>query len=851
MRVIVHVDLDCFYAQVEQRRLGLDGDVDAVAVQQWSNLIAVNYVARRHGVKRGMPAHEAQKLCPGLRCVHVETIGEGGVVVEDPTPPAPGATRDPMVKASLRRYRGASREVFAALAAHCDLVERASIDEAFLDVTAQSAALLKEAQAAAAAAGRSAGHGDGVGEVHSNDGREEEGTGGHEDGAGVAGASGDAPDPDGEGVAAGQQQHQCKPKDYRRELDFRTQRHSQVVDAEHDATATELSQSQEAAAAAAPELTESARLLLAGGVVVDRIRRAVREATGFTVSAGIAANRVVAKLASARNKPNKQTIVPLSLQSAMMRSIPFREVRGFGGKYGSALEAALSAKDGDGGGADVVTRRVRNGWHDPKAADDAPPLTCGDLLDVFGGTDGTKRFAQRCSIPLDAATAVMRSVAGEGMDEVKPNLKPKSLSACKSAYLGDAAMVRRCMAVLAEELVERMAEDELLWRRRATTLVVHHRGALKKDHLSKWKAGKTSELTRDRNRQCRMPLGAEATVEASNSQGETARKTVRVPTPGQIVETAEGMLRKLASSGGLPVLPCTRIALCATDLQDLETGSASLTSFFQAQPKGSVNSSGGGTSLRSPQRKRPKRKRGTLEGFFGGAAKKPAPTTEVVGEAHTTIEDAKAEIPRAEGEGQGAGPLAGSFGAAVTEEPAPAPASPQRNEMWGGDEETDIRSAEREGDGVGDGHGEEVEEGQGQDNVIAPSELEDKDRQGQGVYVLVVEDEPPDPVVDSTDAEVEPEPEAAGAPAQAPAEATATTSLDGGMKACPRCGQEMPAEELPEHEDWHVAMDLQERFHPGSSGSARRAPGGLSGIQPRQWSKQRAPQSKIQSFFKR
>lgn len=51
-RVIIHLDLDCFYAQVEQRRLQIPA-TEPVAVQQWGSLLAVNYVARAAGVKRG------------------------------------------------------------------------------------------------------------------------------------------------------------------------------------------------------------------------------------------------------------------------------------------------------------------------------------------------------------------------------------------------------------------------------------------------------------------------------------------------------------------------------------------------------------------------------------------------------------------------------------------------------------------------------------------------------------------------------------------------------------------------------------------------------------------------------
>ena len=51
MRVILHLDLDCFYAQVEHVRLNIPQD-EPLAVQQWGSLLAVNYPARVFGVKR-------------------------------------------------------------------------------------------------------------------------------------------------------------------------------------------------------------------------------------------------------------------------------------------------------------------------------------------------------------------------------------------------------------------------------------------------------------------------------------------------------------------------------------------------------------------------------------------------------------------------------------------------------------------------------------------------------------------------------------------------------------------------------------------------------------------------------
>ncbi|RLN92063.1 hypothetical protein BBJ28_00009761 [Nothophytophthora sp. Chile5] len=156
-RVIIHLDLDCFYAQVEQRRLKIPAG-QPVAVQQWGSLLAVNYTARKFGVERGkfLSYHEmlASAMHPRTACQlgshlvafvltsvshpqpHVDTLGENR---------RPGQPFDRThQKAILRRYRVASREIFAVLGALAPVIEKASIDEAFMDVTDQAKARLAQ-----------------------------------------------------------------------------------------------------------------------------------------------------------------------------------------------------------------------------------------------------------------------------------------------------------------------------------------------------------------------------------------------------------------------------------------------------------------------------------------------------------------------------------------------------------------------------------------------------------------------------------------------------------------------------------------------------------------------------------
>ena len=127
-RVILHIDLDSFYAQVESRRLGLP-DSEPLVVQQWGYLLTVNYAARPYGITRNDNIEEAREKCPQLYIPHVETIGG------EETKHALQRVDKSTQKAVLKRYRVASASIFAIFAQYADISEKASIDEMYLDVT--------------------------------------------------------------------------------------------------------------------------------------------------------------------------------------------------------------------------------------------------------------------------------------------------------------------------------------------------------------------------------------------------------------------------------------------------------------------------------------------------------------------------------------------------------------------------------------------------------------------------------------------------------------------------------------------------------------------------------------------
>jgi DNA polymerase-4 len=114
-RTILHVDLDAFFAAVEQRDRpelrGLPVVVGIGGANDRGVVSAASYEARRFGVHSAMPIRTAKRLCPD--CVFV---------------PVDGA-----------KYQRVSREVMAILRRFTPLVEPISIDEAFLDVTGSNA----------------------------------------------------------------------------------------------------------------------------------------------------------------------------------------------------------------------------------------------------------------------------------------------------------------------------------------------------------------------------------------------------------------------------------------------------------------------------------------------------------------------------------------------------------------------------------------------------------------------------------------------------------------------------------------------------------------------------------------
>lgn len=110
-RIILHVDMNSFYASVEiaydpslkGRPLAIAGNVE----ERKGIIVTCSYEARAKGVKTTMPLWQARKLCPDI-------------IVKKP---------------NFERYRKASSAMFELLREFTDLVEPVSIDEGYMDIT--------------------------------------------------------------------------------------------------------------------------------------------------------------------------------------------------------------------------------------------------------------------------------------------------------------------------------------------------------------------------------------------------------------------------------------------------------------------------------------------------------------------------------------------------------------------------------------------------------------------------------------------------------------------------------------------------------------------------------------------
>ncbi|CAJ0597286.1 unnamed protein product [Cylicocyclus nassatus] len=269
-RVIALIDMDCFYVQVEQREKPELWGKPTVVVQHAregapGGILAVSYEARKFGVKRMMMIPQAKAKCPELNVCFVPQ-GEH------------------IDKADIQKYRDASAEVFDVLNNFDEriIVERASVDEAFLDMTELVDKTILEFGAAQLLQNLTSNLSTTLPTTHVADGN----------------------DRDNEDV-------------YDREASLRSWLDNRC--------ATEISHLRLAVAAE----------------FVEQMRARIRECTQFYCSGGIGNNKMLAKLICARHKPRQQTIIPFDFVPVIFSETRVGDIRMLGGKLGHAIQGLL------------------------------------------------------------------------------------------------------------------------------------------------------------------------------------------------------------------------------------------------------------------------------------------------------------------------------------------------------------------------------------------------------------------------------------------------------------------------------------------------------------------------------
>ncbi|XP_044764234.1 DNApol-eta [Coccinella septempunctata] len=249
-RVVALIDMDCFYCQVEEK---LDPNlagkpIAVVQYNQWKGggIIAVNYLAREKGVTRQMRGDEAKEKCPNIQLPRVPQVRG---------------------KADLTKYREAGKQVAEVLKSFTNILERASIDEAYLDLTEAVNTELKN------------------------------------------------------GFPI---------------ISLQDLSNTFVVGQETADFLANISQNRNSG------FYEDDIKLLVGGLIVEKIRAEVYKKTGYKCSAGIAHNKILAKLVCGLHKPNKQTILPQGAVPQMFASLPIRKIKSLGGKFGHILSETLN-----------------------------------------------------------------------------------------------------------------------------------------------------------------------------------------------------------------------------------------------------------------------------------------------------------------------------------------------------------------------------------------------------------------------------------------------------------------------------------------------------------------------------
>ena len=182
-------------------------------------------------------------------------------------------------------------------------------------------------------------------------------------------------------------------------------------------------------------------VMLIGSEIVRTVRAAIRERLRYTCSAGVARNKMIAKLGSAHKKPNQQTVVRNRAVQEFLGGFKFTKIRNLGGKLGE------------------------------------------DVVSKFG-TEEVKELLQvsveqlKSKLGDDTGSWLYQIIRGEDHSEVNSRIQIKSMLSAKSfrPSINTSEQAIRWLRIFVADIFSRLVEEGVMEnRRRPKTINLHHR----------------------------------------------------------------------------------------------------------------------------------------------------------------------------------------------------------------------------------------------------------------------------------------------------------------------------------------------------------------------------------------
>ena len=358
-------------------RLGVPED-QPLAVQQWQGLIAINYPAREFGLSRHVTISEAKQKCPQIVVQHVATWREG----DDKWAYREDSFKHIQTdKVSLDPYRLESRRSLKLVKEvlpppPVQRVEKASIDEVFLDLSAQIHGILLE--------------------------RYPE----------LATAPYDDPT-------------ENLPLPPSTALNWEA---DALIDVDQSETEDD-----------DPDWDDV--VMNIGSEIVRDVRKVILEKLKYTCSAGIARNKMMAKLGAGYKKPNQQTIVRNRAVQHFLSGYKFTKIRNLGGKLGDHIVEKFNTEE--------VTELLK--------------IPIEQLKSKLGDDTGTWLYTV---------------IRGEDTSEVNSRTQIKSMLSAKSfrPSINNFEQALKWLTIFIADIYARLVEEGVIEnKRRPKTMTLHHR----------------------------------------------------------------------------------------------------------------------------------------------------------------------------------------------------------------------------------------------------------------------------------------------------------------------------------------------------------------------------------------